>query len=436
MNSASLRKEMLNLRSNELAVMSSTKIVNVSAKSRVRYLEYNNFSSSSNKRKVVKVENDEEDKVLISNIEGKQREELGKKPESLKLRWIPTRHSRLLPPPLASRDILDDVTKDILSAEVGSWYTYDPNLKIKDDEDGGETILGDVISDPFSQKVEFALRGHSTLVQGTIMQNSTDSYDQDCSMTVENRVLIMEQLLERMENEANAYREAYDKIHSTLTTEQELHSTAKPQTHEGKTTLGAPPGPTTAMYDLVLDAWAVSASPTALQRTRTLFDRAFSRHVLDGGAKNINRKTIPTSLTFNAVIRTAANTSYDDTNTSTENIIKRDQAIEAAFYMFDRMLRCDATKRNAATYVYMLQVVRKFIPLSRNRGSIARAFFALAEEEGVVDSNLVNQLKQNGGGLMYDEWAEKVLNMKVEEWPSEWKKNAKRLAYSQDITHY
>ena len=83
---------------------------------------------------------------------------------------------------------------------------------------------------------------------------------------------------------------------------------------------GASPGPSTAMYNIILDVISISilhlppsTATTWLTKAHALSDRTIEQHRLDVsvGMDKVNLDSIPRPLTFNAIIRSAADALYD-----------------------------------------------------------------------------------------------------------------------------
>lgn len=414
------------------------------------------FISSTNKifdvEKILQNESQDEEKILISNIEGRTKKEIqeeGTKSPVKKAikRVIPSKHSRKLPPSIASAEIVDDMTNELLSSPIGSLYTYDSDFKGSEDQ-------GFIVSDVWSQKVEFLLRGHSSLIDGSIVRYELQHESLELpdvkvndDKNIGERIRVMQSLLERMENEAEAYKEAYITAHSAMEEVKEPSSSQKKGKKGAEDVSssskgifkGAPPGPTISMYDIVLDAYAISThlpTTTALTQAQSLFNKATHRHIQNGGPDNTQRHTIPTSLTFNAVIRTASNTSYDYTLKEIDERT-RDEVLNAAFWTFDKMYHTDCTERNTATYIYMLRMLKKCMPESRVRGNIAHALFDLAVEDKVMDDCIYEELKVNGGGELYENWL-RFMDEKDGDDPIEdkWRINAVKRRYHSDSNLY
>jgi len=350
-------------------------------------------------------------KILIDNIEGNKNDGKPTTTTTDEPTQIPIQHSRKLPILVASSEILDDMTKDFLNSPVGSCYTYNPSFSDPDQ--------GDIVSDPFSQTAEFILRGHSSLLEGSFTYLLLNSKERD-DMPVLERISIMESLLKRVEKESRAYQKIFIDAHSTLALSEDIPKES-PELH-------ALPGPTTAMYDIVLDSWAISKLPNALENCQKLFKKILSRHFKDGASKNTNVKSIPTQLTFNAVIRAAS-------NTDAKTLKQRDDALDAALWTYDKMHHCDATDRNSATYVYLLQSIKKFVPESRAKGDICHGIFHMAKDEEVVDENVIEELVTNKiPSQAYNNFVkEKLLQQKI---PEAWSSNTLTKRYHSKFAIY
>ncbi|KAL7522077.1 hypothetical protein ACHAWX_006775 [Stephanocyclus meneghinianus] len=278
---------------------------------------------------------------------------------------------------------------------------------------------------------------------------------------------------------------------------------------------GAPPGLTVHMYDLLLDALAclckeqystngpadvdlveIMGEESPPEFAKEILDAVLNTHWMDGGdiglgsaadasnalnkiaqgigvgagtgagslahytAMKFDVRTCPTPMTFNAVLRIAAEFDYkahakmvenakilsgsslkrtknDEKQLNMEQERLRDITIDAAFSTFTRMKHCaamtlrsirNATKnatsrsalkrqakmlelgktsnksrdiisgRNSATYSYLIQTVKNCVPASISRGNIAFALYHKAcVQEGVMDSALVKTMMGIGG---------------------------------------
>jgi hypothetical protein len=277
---------------------------------------------------------------------------------------------------------------------------------------------------------------------------------------IKQHVTTMRRLLERLEREADMYwKEKHSKLSYTASEDNFKEDTATPfQNEAGDATAvqmkeeestatnitssipGAAPGPTTTIYDLVLDANAVYASCIpledddakilAMNTSRALFQTILDRHEADGGSANVNPSTIPSPRSFNSLIQTAAMLQYS----SGEMV--RDEAIDLAFLSFERMYQNDAVNRTWTTYEYLLQVVFKFIPTSRSKGNIAYALFVHACDEGVVSEAVWEKLKSFGGlgnGPDFERYLQENSDKAWRQLPHKWRRYVNTLNYGSKL---
>lgn len=190
----------------------------------------------------------------------------------------------------------------------------------------------------------------------------------------------------------------------------------------------AAPGVSVAMYDTLLDAMACHATSNLVHPTSafTLLQEVVGRHELDGGNdSNTLRHTLPTAISFNAVIRIAAELPFDIDSTEPADIRTRDDALTVAFGAFDALYR-STVERNCATYSYLLRAVAKYFPPSRIRGNVAHGMFHHAAEQGLIDATVVEAHKTANtpsNGPEFDEWMASTLTDKaVGDLPHEWRR--------------
>ena len=135
-------------------------------------------------------------------------------------------------------------------------------------------------------------------------------------------------------------------------------------------------------------------------------------------------------MTFNAALRAIASAPNSSDKT-------RDDALLYAFGIFDNLDQ--SVKRNAATYNYMIQIVSKFVPPSEMACNIARALWALAIKNQVVDDNIMRALEQvdPGNYPKYEEFLQQTIREKtLKDVPHRWRKWGKSLRYdSSDATY-
>lgn len=310
-------------------------------------------------------------------------------------------------------------------------------------------------------------------------------------------------LNERMEKAGFKVRPNSDSFSTSLSSASDEEEEISQEDYQ----FGASPGLTVHMIDLVLDALAClceeeygnKASSSAVDLVqlmgkdatpppamgKDLLDSVLHRHWLDGGdiglnadgkvtavgqgigvgsgtgagslsnksqSTNFDVRTCPTPMTFNAVIRIAANFDPKAHAEAVEkyNILNgedgsskgagndrlkqqqemlRDITIDAAFSTYSRMKFCSAltiralkdstknatsrsavkrqaklvsegtlTGRNSATYAYLLRTVSNCIPPSLSRGNIAFGLYHKAcVQEGVIDENVIKAMRSIGG---------------------------------------
>ena len=408
-------------------------------------------------------------------------------------------HSRYHLPPVAPFDLVQSLTTEILSAPIGSLFAFDES-DVKTFEHPHD------VSEKVTQKIEYILRGHSALICQSALdldllsdgknknlhtklrkdipdkETEKDKYqsweDARASMAAQERLSFMEQLVDRLQKEGEFYQQQAEEHRKAQLLPTETNTVAEDSDNDEENTEGqqkdttktkpcvtrsfAPkqkpatvaktiqeqystPGPTIHMYDLILDAYAISALDVShnpnttlemLKKADAIYQAIMKRHEIDGRHNNTNSKTIPTTITFNALIRTAANVPYlsDPSHHTVSHLSKldvptqkvRDTALNIGLRTFEQMHSSDCVERNAATYKYVLQIIHKFIPECRSRGNIVRSYFDLACKEGVVDQNVTEALKNNGGGEPYTEWVEDILGKESKEFPRGWKRTLKK----------
>jgi len=421
---------------------------------------------------------------------------------SSKNQILPTKHSRNMAPPIAPHDKLSKLTTNLLSSTPGTLFSYDSNDTTKKLTLKEEKELAIQRADVISQTFEYVLHGHSALLVGSIAdkiyaleerndvpdeETESEKYQEwmklrkgdsnDGVMTPLERASIMNQLLERIEEEGKVYVEMRSRHLSQVanvdqfrrhvgTKEEDLvldddnfdsssssssssssdsssdsdnENDSSKFKQDAVSSFGTTPGPTIAMYDLVLDALALTSTPTTPSVAKSMLLRIIERHELDGGYDNTNPLSIPTALSYNAVIRCCANVPIDfDVSTADEdgnkkNIYVRDAAIDASFVTFDAMLRSDVVERNSATYDYLIRAVTKLMPTSRTQGNIIYALYTKAREEGVY-SEAVRQALMDASiediGEEFAKWFQNEVKEKdVLEYPQRERQNSRILRY-------
>lgn len=352
-------------------------------------------------------------------------------------RALPTRHSRHHAPPVAPVNVLDVEHDKIVSSIPGTLIAFNPqNLHQTKKEEYEHALLE---SFQLSQHIEYILRGYSAQISPSSIVHlqakkkpieTKKVSNQDDVYQVINKMI---KLVERIEEEGNVYVELRSKYRvqlaqtssqtATIEGEQEgVDSSSNINTDSSTNawkisqlikSYGAAPGPTITMYDLILDAIAISMPHckdgaqelSLLEKSRDIYVRALERFELDQKAEmtELNAASCPTTMTFNAMIRAAANT-----KNSKKDERVRDVAMENAFFAFNAMHHHPVVPRNSATYAYMLQMMNAHFPVGEMRGHIAVGMWEKCLQDGVVDENVIQSMMEFGDnkshGEMFDGW--------------------------------
>jgi len=349
---------------------------------------------------------------------------------------IPTRHSRHLPPPAClSIDQLKEISQEVLSSSPGSLIPY--NKSERDD-----AFHAWEVADITIQKVEWLIRGYSAQVLNTQMQKEyVVKSSEEPSECIE-RIL---DLIQKVETEGETYMDLRNKVRTQLTVEQDRgqsddfyseyndQETGIDSQNDGDIKhVFASPGQTIGMFDTLLDTISMVEDNNAPAMMGNIFERINERFEQDGGlAHNVNPNTVPTQMTYNAGLRAIANTANSSEKT-------RDDALMHAFNIFQYAKSGDK-KCNAATYVYMVQIIAKYIPPSEMSGNVAHAFWNLAKEDKVIDTNLMREMEliDSGGFGKYEKFIdENVRNKDIEDIPIGWKMSGKSLRYNEEDDTY
>jgi hypothetical protein len=346
---------------------------------------------------------------------------------------LPIRHSRHLPPPVCHTE-LQDLTDELLQVKFPLEHTSDMWHAM-------DTII---------QKGEYVMRGHAACIPMTLYHHHhhtmSSSSDND-SPTI--HIAQMQAIVDRFQEEGMLYMDtirrrrhavvlySQDESHDSTTGDDTEDSTLS-SLRDSPNQVGddcASPGPTVDMWDTLLDSMAVTATKETPTTMLTILQRVLERHEEDGGAeRNTNPYTVPTILTFNAVLRGVANTPFDNNNSNDHYV--RDNALQTAFGVYDEM-RFHA-ERNAATYQYMIQVVGKFLPPSKTRGNIAYGLWTHAKRNHVASQEVLDALHQTGfstNGDEFDKWL-KENPTDTKHMPLNWRKNYKLRRYNKNDATY
>ena len=145
----------------------------------------------------------------------------------------------------------------------------------------------------------------------------------------------------------------------------------------------APPGPTSKIYEAVLDAMACvgQASPRDYYGLAT---KVLVANDMDSGT---NHYTLPTLVTYNAALRGIA--SCEQPNDQI-----RDEAMSYSFALYNHLTHSLHLPRNAMTMVYMLQMLDKALPPSRVKGNMSVTFWDHASKSGIVNQEFLNAFQQ------------------------------------------
>ena len=319
------------------------------------------------------------------------------------------------------------------------------------------------------QKVEYLLRGYSALLPGSMVDIASDSEEKTStsgnSDGADEIIGKMMKLLDRMEQEGKTYVELRSKFRSQLArVSDNANSNANADSNEDAevpidentsinawkmnsliANFGAPPGPTSTMYDLILDAIAVTVTTPSsktplslLQTSRELHAKAAERYELDAkaGTEGLNPSSCPTPATFNAVIRAAT------IRTEDEEI--RDTAIENGFYAFNTIYHHSVVHRNSSTYKYILDMIGAHFPPGEMRGNIVAGIWEKAVQDKVVDLTVFEAMRKVGSaqhGELFDGWWKSVQGQFEKDgnghgFPIVWGKNKKLRRFDKRFDTY
>mmetsp|Transcript_5473 Transcript_5473/g.8051 ORF Transcript_5473/g.8051 Transcript_5473/m.8051 type:complete len:422 (-) Transcript_5473:315-1580(-) len=372
-------------------------------------------------------------------------------------RWIPVEHSQ------------QNSKNPFVGAEIEPLETLDTSTSNCYSNHDDTTTTTTTTIDQLVLKV---MRGHSALIEGSLVSRVSKRFrsKQDADVGKDDsikRADIMYELVQKGVQFAAERREEVLKMEETEKEEENKEEEASESEEAGtddddddttqksslteeeqaeheliqRGILYAKPGctgPTIEMYDLALDALACSRHPKAVSLSEALLDDLLERYEALSAARDANDDHLssnslddnfdltlytPTQASFNAVLRCAANAA-DVANSMDER--RRDEVIMTAFYTLDRLFRADCVYRNAASYAYVLRVIATWIPESRSRGNVARGLFEKACEEGVVNEQVLEALRDAGGGMDFEHWAPSVVDCDIKDLPQKWRRNVKR----------
>lgn len=389
---------------------------------------------------------------------------------------LPFLHSRKHAAP-ACTDVeeLQERTEHVLTTPAGNLFQFDPttcDLDRSDRDQAWQQADGSV------QMVEYLIRGHSAQIPGTLWNRwASDAATAEDPLT---NLETMVQLVDRIYEEGHFYMQMRKGHLSQLVYEDENQANHDPVAESWKAfakedvdiqvdeeieesvnvsfddieddrdddeveddTMDdyALPGPTTEMYDVLLDSVAVTANqagdpqvfasrPASNILTSNfameVFDTILLRHDLDGGGVyNDNPHTMPTQVSFNGVIRTVANLHYDG-----ESEVLRDLALMVAFGANDVMTHTNVPQ-NASTYAYLIQVLAKYMPACKSRGNMVHGLWKLAKRDGVYNGDVKEaylKASEPSNSPEHDEWIE--TNLRSSDWrtdvPHRWRRRVQK----------
>mmetsp|Transcript_5955 Transcript_5955/g.14417 ORF Transcript_5955/g.14417 Transcript_5955/m.14417 type:complete len:464 (+) Transcript_5955:216-1607(+) len=363
-------------------------------------------------------------------------------------RLIPTQHSSKGPPPVC-RDAteLQELTQELLESPVGSLFcqgTIKTSSSISDDRDEAYGLAHES-----SEKVEYLLRGYNRNVSPLTLCSNSKTAESDpatVSASLETMMDVLERLHRegemylQLRREASNYSDSSDSDSSTdgssssndssdsesesdddhgdddprfsTAVKDKLKVDARDQ--QQKVRSGnhdfAIPGVTTAMYDTILDAMACateSGSSPAGAFLQTLepddiyhvAGAAWKAHDLNNQS-NIGdmffAATTPTMVTYNATLRGIGNICLSSTSEEERKALITDQGLAHGFGVYNQLTHNDhgLPKRNGASIVYLLNIIKACIPPSRTRGNMTVALWHQASMEGLVTPELIQSVKE------------------------------------------
>ena len=407
---------------------------------------------------------------------------------------LPTRHSRKqLPTVITDLIQLTELASEVIESDIGRLFTY--NEYAIDKKQAETRAAAWDIADVTVQKVESVIRGFSYLVPGTMWNRwlaakknkNSQSNSESATKVIEDiphsdLLLLQQQLVERLLEEGRAYMTIrntrmevmYGKkgitpiagsfdAHGNRVVKKEENDTSNdepaPKDQGGDDEDEevedsylfdfAPPGPTTAMYDTVLDTLACTAStvtdrPEALAVAQHFHESIMLRHTTDGGdLLNDNVHTRPTAVSFNALIRIAAELPYDNSvnisieTSPREEVEYRDDITATFITALQQMHECGVVHRNSAAYKYALDCVAKYMPPSRIRGNVSTGLFQQARYTCLINNSVIESyIKANTPSN--DEWNDNYIRdvLQPGTWPSKWKRDSRKYQFHPEDDTY
>lgn len=407
--------------------------------------------------------------------------------------------SKRLPTVVTDLTQLSDMAAEIANAEIGHLFAYTHNYPNNNKnwkpatgssptkEEASDAMAAWEAADATVQRVEAVVRGCAHFVPGTLWNrwvppSVTPPQQQHSDSTAFDLLLqIQQQMVDRIYDEGYAYMtmrshhllsrvqqpSVKSELHrdvgeddNALLDEGEGHTSSTPDNNSVKEDSSmydfALPGPTVAMYDTILDTIACCCATLQQQGTdgggpreeeeekalqllnaaNHFHNVAMVRHSMDGGdASNVNLHTRPTAVTFNALIRVAANLPYatiptaksPSTTTHHHAVQLRDEAITTAVSTLQAMQECGIVHRNSATYTYALECMAKYLPPSRIKGNICSGMFHQARYVGLINESVI-QAYTNANRPSNDALDDAFIRDTLEagNWPVKWKRESRK----------
>eukprot|EP00934_Nitzschia_sp_Nitz4_P007656 Nitzschia sp. Nitz4//scaffold266_size26515//17800//18840//NITZ4_008258-RA/size26515-processed-gene-0.22-mRNA-1//1//CDS//3329544871//7646//frame0 len=279
---------------------------------------------------------------------------------------LPLRHSIKQPPRVClDQAELQQETEKLLATPVGKLYG---GLAAK------EASMEDAYDAAYStiKKVEYLQMGHSAGIPGSLYSLSPESAADTASA-----ITSMQQLVSRMQKEGEMYMDMRSEL-SQESVEEDTEAAAVAAELDF-----AAPGATSRLYETLLDGMACVGTATPTE----YFNVASQVLEANDTDKGSNTYTLPTHVTYNAALRGIARSAQPDEKT-------RDEAISHSFTLYNHLTHSLHLPRNAATIMYMLQIIDKSFPASRVKGNMSVTFWAHASQLGVVNAEVIDALKQ------------------------------------------
>lgn len=390
---------------------------------------------------------------------------------------IPTRHSRKQPPALClNLEELHESTFAILEEPIGKLFatasasSLASSKSLFSGKSASRTHLQNQrnhvydIADAAIQKVEYLIRGHSSNVVGS-MYNPLNR--NGTSESPEDHLASMIRLLNRMQQEGEMFMKLRQEHLSVFEISKHMDdlsdsdssdsdsdsddssSSSSDDEDDGKGKVSsvrsldfAPPGATTNMYDSILDAMAVSPSSSSSSVSTDPMDffrisfQALAANdtdasfLLDGSRIVDSRSTLATHVTYHAALRGIAN----KTDFGKEQ--HRDEALHAAFQLYNHLTHSRHLPRSSASILRMLHIVDKALPASRVKGNISFTFWKQACDMGLATDEIKNfLLSMHDGhacGPEFEVVVTKEWNTPLQELPQRYRRFAKKYRHSQD----